>query len=273
MTRIKIKCSGSSDRGRKLKLLEILCRNDVHITRIFTAHDGFAVLAINEDHGDKIFSRVVKSTLEDEGFNPLMPAELKVKKSVILTRVDEVIYDNDEVDIGEQLMAKNIWIQDELHSVYKFPNSNTIKLTSQTSLAKKRTETGLRAFGISITSHEIRQETYITIKCCMRCYQLEEHNTRESTKSKNYKVCSECSTEGHLWYECRERNKICLNCNENHSTLAMKCPKKKAILKEKRKEEIEKQKMSYSDVTRVQSNMPTHTTTPFYPVCASVSPL
>ena len=60
---------------------------------MFTANDGFAVLALNEEHGDKIFTRDVKSKLEEDGFNPLMPAELRVKMSVILTRADNTIYD------------------------------------------------------------------------------------------------------------------------------------------------------------------------------------
>ena len=116
--------------------MEILCSNEVHVTRVFPAKDGFTVIALNEDHGDKIFSRAVKSILE-EGYNPLMPAELKVKKSVILTRVDEVIYEKDIDEIAEELMAKNSWIEDELDLAYKFPNSNTIKLTfKQASLAK-----------------------------------------------------------------------------------------------------------------------------------------
>ncbi len=105
-----------------------MCSNDVYITRIFTANDGFTVLALNEENDDKIFTRVVKSRLEEDGFSPLMPAELKVRKSVILTRVDDEIYGKDEVDTEEELRVKNIWIQDELDLVYKFPNSNTIKL-------------------------------------------------------------------------------------------------------------------------------------------------
>ena len=80
MTRVKIKSRASSDRDRKLKLLEILCRNEVHITRVFTGHDGFTVLTLDEVHGDKIFTREVKTDLEEDGFNPLMPADLRVKK-------------------------------------------------------------------------------------------------------------------------------------------------------------------------------------------------
>ena len=108
MTRVKIKNKGPADKERKLILLGILCSNEVHITRVFTANDGFTVLALDEEHGDKIFTRHVKSKLEEEGFTPLMPAELRVKKSVILTRVDDAIYDWGEVEILDEIKTKNI---------------------------------------------------------------------------------------------------------------------------------------------------------------------
>ena len=249
MTRVKIKCRGTPDRDRKRKLLEILCSHEVRVTRVFHANDGFTVLALNEEYGDKIFSNDVKSRLVEGGFTPMMPAELRVKKSVILTRVDDAIYEWGTDEIFEELKEKNTWIGEDLDTIYKFPNSNTLKLTfTQTQLAKKCTEAGIRAFGISIPPHEIRQESFIPILCCMRCYRLEAHNTRDCPKGSDFKICSECSIEGHMWYEFKSGAKKCINCDEEHSTLAMKCPKRKMILKEKRKEDIERQKMSYADI-------------------------
>ncbi len=201
MTRIKIKCRGTPDKIEKLKLLEILFSHEIHISRCFVGTDGFAVLPNSESDSEKIFKREIKDELDQDGFSPLMPADLRVKKSVILARVDNVIYDWGEEEIGNELVLKNSWIGDDLDSVYKFPNSSTIKITfSQTSLARKCTEIGLHVFNISIPPHEIKQETFIPIKCCMKCYCLEEHNTRDCPKGKEYKLCSECSNEGHLWF-------------------------------------------------------------------------
>lgn len=115
MTRIKIKSISSSDRDRKLKLIEILYSNEVHITRVFTAHDGFTVLTLNEDYADRIFSRHVKNRLEEDGFNPLIPVELKVKKSVL----DE--WGQDE--ITEELKLKTPGL--EMHLI-PFINSKTL---------------------------------------------------------------------------------------------------------------------------------------------------
>ena len=56
-------------------------------------NDGFAVIPNSEPDSEKIFKRNVTDELDQDGFSPLLPADLRVKKSVILTRVDNVIYD------------------------------------------------------------------------------------------------------------------------------------------------------------------------------------
>ncbi len=95
--------------------------------------------------------------------------ELKAKKRVIIPRVDDVIYERSSDDSGEEIIRMNSWTGDELESAFKFSKSPTIQPTFiQTQLAKKCTEAGLKAFNISIPSHEIKLETYIPIKCCMK---------------------------------------------------------------------------------------------------------
>ena len=234
MAWIKIKCRPNT-REKKLKLIEILCCREIKISRVINANDGFVVLTTNEQHADSIFKPDVKQELTRNNFIPVMPPELKAKKSVIIPRVDDLIYEWSELEIGEEITRQNSWIGEEgLEGIYKFPNSPTLKVTfTQTQLAKKCTEKGIKAFSINIPAHEIKLETYIPIKCCMRCYALEEHFTNECPKSRDYKICSECSAEGHVWHQCRENYKHCISCGDSHSTLAMKCVKRKEILREK----------------------------------------
>ncbi|RUM28021.1 MAG: hypothetical protein DSY42_09145 [Aquifex sp.] len=189
-----------------------------------------------------------------------MPPELKVKKSVILPRVDDIIYEKHIIDIGEELQKQNPWIGEEIVDIYKFPKSPTLKITfSQTTLALKCTEKGIKAFSISVPPHEIKQETYVPIKCCMKCYSLETHFTSECPMPREYKICSECSEEGHVWHQCQNTTKKCLNCNEDHSSMAMKCGKRKEILKEKRNQITERQKMNYATISQIT---PSATTMP-----------
>ena len=249
MARVKIKHKGLTSRENKLKLLEILCKNEIHVTKVIDAHDGYAVLLLNEAHAEHVFIKKVKEELQQNDFSSLMPPDLKVKKSVIASRLDDLIYERSEEEIFNELSSQNQWIGDDLDSIFKFPNSNTIKITfTQTSQAKKCTEKGLLAFNLSIPPNDVKLETYIHITCCMRCYALEKHNTRDCSKDRNYKICSECSQEGHFWYNCKEKDKNCINCGGNHSTLAMRCSKRKEIVKEKRKEEAERGRQTYAGI-------------------------
>ena len=79
MTKIKIKCKPNT-KDNKLKLIEILSKKDIEISRIIKTSDDFAVLTINEHHADSIFHNDTKTELDAHGFNAYMPPELKVKK-------------------------------------------------------------------------------------------------------------------------------------------------------------------------------------------------
>ncbi len=257
MPRIKIKCRDQPSKDKKLKLLEVLCSKEVHVTKVFDAKDGYALILHNEEHVDKIFTTEIKEALARESFTPLLPPEQKVKRTIIVTRVDDVIYkEHDAVDIGENMENNNAWMEGGIEQVFKFPNSQTLKITfTQAQLARKCIEDGFLAYNLKMSPYDIRQETFIPVQCCMRCFQLEDHNTRECRKSKEFKLCSECAEEGHLWHQCKEEVKKCVNCDGEHSTLAMRCPIKKQIIKNKREEEREKNKMPYTGAvkTSIQS--------------------
>lgn len=55
---------GPRSKEKKIKLLEILCTSEIHVTKIFDATYGFAVLLLNEEHAHNVFSTVVKYKLE-----------------------------------------------------------------------------------------------------------------------------------------------------------------------------------------------------------------
>ncbi len=270
MPRVKIKCRGAPSKEKKLKLLEILFSKEIHITKVFPANDGFALLLLNEEHVDKVFYRDIKEALEKENFTPILPPEQKVKRSVIVTRVDGVIYDEHEPnDIALEMEARNPWMEGEIEQLFMFPNSPTLKITfTQSATAKKCVERGFLAYNISVPPNDIKQETYIPVKCCMHCFQLEGHSTRECQMSKDTKLCSECSKAGHLWYQCKEEEKKCVNCSGSHSTMAMRCPKRKEIIKKKREEEQGKNRLSYKEAAKINLQRGTQPTTGLWNVPA-----
>ncbi len=243
MPRGKIKCRGTPSTEKKLKLIEILFSNEIHITKVFVANEGFGLHLLNDEHVDKVFYRDIKEALVKENFTPILPPEKKVKRSVIVTRLDDVIYNDHEAnDIAFEMEARNPWLEGDIEQIFMFPNLPTVKIIF--------TQSDFLAFNISVPANNIKQETYIHIKCCMRCFQLEGHTTRDCKKSRDYKLSSEYSQEGHLWHHCLEEVKKCVNGKEPHSTMAMRCPKRKDIIKKKREEEQEKNRITYTGVTR-----------------------
>ena len=190
----------------------------------------------------------------------MLPPDLRNKRSIIVTRVDDVIYkDHEPTDIGEQLEEHNEWMQDSIENIFKFPNSSTLKITfTKATIAKKCLESGFLAYNLYVSPYDIKQETFIPVKCCMRCYQLEGHNTRDCPKHREYKICSECGLEGHIWHQCLEEEKCCINCQGPHSTMAMRCPLRKEIIKAKREEENERNKQTYTGALMTNMQQPSH---------------
>ena len=146
----------------------------------------------------------------------------------------------------------------EILKISSFPNSNTIKITfSQSITAKKCTERGFLVFNMTVSNYDIKQELYIPVRCCMKCFTLEDHATRDCKKGSEYKLCSECAQESHVWHQCKEQNKRCVNCNENQSTMAMRCIKKKEIIRKKRLKESKKKNFSYPGGVMSNTSQPT----------------
>ncbi len=235
MTRIRIKHSNPKEKRWKQRLLEILASNEVYVTKILQTEEGFVVLSQSDEDTDKIFNIQCANQLTNDGFTAFMPPELKAKRSVILFRVDDIIYNKDEQDIKEEIHGNNYWAASEVETIFKFPKSNTLKVTfHQTRLAQKAKDTGLLLYNLKIPSHNIKQEEYVFIITCMRCYAIEEHTTNNCPEGKDYIICSECCSTNHIWRNCNSESKMCINCGEEHRTLSMKCKHRKKAVNNKR---------------------------------------
>ncbi len=88
MARVRIKNKSTNSKEKKIKLLEILCSNHIHTTKVFDATECYVILPVSEEHAEKLFTKEIKSKLEESGFTPILPPQLRAKKSIIVTRVD-----------------------------------------------------------------------------------------------------------------------------------------------------------------------------------------
>lgn len=100
----------------------------IYTTRILTLLESCTVLTNTGADLDKIVSRELTRELRNYHFNPVTSPELKAKRSVILIRLDEHIYSQNENDIKEEFAHHNTWItKEDISEIYKYPNSNVTK--------------------------------------------------------------------------------------------------------------------------------------------------
>ena len=271
MPRVRIKCADARDPRRSNKILEILAINDVDVTKLTSSHDGFIAVLGSEGEMDKVFNGTTDKILQQSNFYPQIPPELSANRSVLMFRVDNHIYSNTEEEIKIEIQKKNEWVG-ELLKIYKFPEMNIVKVSfDETIKAHKAIENGLKMFNMKVPHYDIKQDKYLHILTCYRCYAMEEHPTSQCKKDKNFKICSECSSTDHTWKDCTSEIKKCISCNGPHCTLAMKCKYRKDIIAEKRKREREKE-----DTTYAQAAKPTTTSNPIIhqlPTLDTTSPI
>ncbi len=63
MARGKIKTENSKDRRKIFKLLEILCKNEIYVTRIIVINYEFIILTENDNGLDKAFNNITDKKL------------------------------------------------------------------------------------------------------------------------------------------------------------------------------------------------------------------
>lgn len=124
-----------------------------------------------DDDLDKLFSSDVSSNLKQQKYEPPTPTELKTKRLIILQRLDDHIYSNTKAEITSEITKENTWIdEDNTEDIFKFPQSNTIKISfQQTITAKEAQTTELLIFFKSVLHIQIKEEMFISIITWMRC--------------------------------------------------------------------------------------------------------
>ncbi len=257
MARVKVKSDDTSPEQRIL-LLRTLSENVIHATTIITVQDGFIVLTRSAEDVHNIFQRKAHNVLSTHRFHPVLPPELRAKRTTLIFNTDEYILNYTEKETEEELLSENQWMEEGIETIFKIPRTKILKITfKETAAAKKATENGILGFHMSIPPNSIKLEEYIPIQACLKCYAIEEHPTSKCPKPQEFKVCSECSSNDHTWRECSASNiRKCINCKGEHRTLANKCPQRKKALEEKRQQlKNNNSTKTYSNVTSANKSM------------------
>lgn len=231
MGKVKIKHQSPQDNSTKLKLLELVAPFNIKINALHSSRDAIIVSTPSDFDSDELLSDKLTSPLEEHGFTAVLPPEVKASRSIICSKTDVMIYCHSEEEIATEIMRTNNWAK--VIKVTKFGKSNLLKIQfEEIKMAQKALE-GIKLFHLCISSQQIEAEKYINITTCFKCYALDAHLTKNCPKPKDYKICSECSSTEHIWKNCSTQTKKCINCGGEHRTLAMKCQKRKQLVKTK----------------------------------------
>ena len=209
------------------------------------------VIICNDDYCEKLITPDSRNVFFKNKFEVQVPAEFRAKKTIVLKGIDSRITDRSNTDIQQELEDKNKWMKVE--EIVEIPNAKGILklVVSNVQMAKKAIEEGILMFNQSIPPRNIDSETIVNVRPCLKCYAF-DHNTT-SCPTPDIIVCSECSASGHRFDTCDPNIiKKCINCRGDHSTMAMRCPYRKELVKNKAKElrdkNKQKQNFTYADV-------------------------
>ena len=121
MARLKLNTSKDPRlRSTKHDLLKTLAETN----GIYEAKDALVISTSTDHEIDKLLEPTNTHKLQENDFHPILPQEVKARRTIICYRVDDIAYENNNENIADQVEERQDWAK--VHSVFKFPN-NTAK--------------------------------------------------------------------------------------------------------------------------------------------------
>lgn len=215
------------------------------LIRLTENNSGYSAITDDPHSVDKL--TCAKSVEMFRGINltPVVPPDLRAKRTVFVRQVDECVGSHSEEEIKEEIERSNKGFK--IDKVTKIKNfTHIMKITTKdTDAARKILNQGIYIYNTKITSHQCEPEKYCHLLICFKCYAIEDHTTSKCTSKLT--VCSECGETGHTFRECENPTKSCLNCGGAHRTLANMCPVKKEKIRRKERMEEERKEAGKSE--------------------------
>ena len=150
MAKIKIRCDSDSPPD-KLDILQIFNAAEVKCSKLIWISDEqlFLAYCADDNNADQIFSSSCLTALSALSCSPVLPAYLKAKRTVIVKRLNNHIYNNDVSSIMEEINSCNDFMS--VIDVFKFPNAKWIKVTCASQvMAAAAIKNGLRMFNLYV---------------------------------------------------------------------------------------------------------------------------
>lgn len=238
--RILLKFTNQAAKPTKQQIFETSFRDLLApLTKLTDTKTGFYATTDDQNAIDKLTSAKAIQSFNKINIIPVEPPELRSKKTIFVRQVDSIAGENTAEEIKEELQRNHSWLKiQEIVKIKTYTHVFKI-ICTETAMASKILENGVCLFNTKIPPFNCEQEEYTHLMICYKCYQVEDHptiNCRSTTI-----ICSECGQTGHTWTECKTTTKKCVNCttNDDHRTLAAKCPYRRKKIEEKKNKEKE----------------------------------
>ena len=107
-SRVRIRCREPPSVPRRGYLQKLLQQEDIYYTRLAELKDGWVVFTARREDEATIFAPRARKLLEENGFTPLMPPQLRAQLTLVLKKLDWSVF----LEMGKL-------IQDEI--AYRIP--------------------------------------------------------------------------------------------------------------------------------------------------------
>ena len=224
---------------RKGELYDFLGGAGIFPAKVHVGKGVFFVL-IPDDTVEEMVKEETKEKAKEAGFQITMPLEYQTMRTVVVKDLDSLIEQYSSDEIAHSIERVQEWARVE--EVVKFETtSRIIKVRFLTSnMAQRAEKEGLIVLNQSIPPRRMERELFIRLTPCNNCYGY-NHESRQCPEEKMI-LCVNCGAEGHRQGDCTAREPRCINCDGDHRTLAARCPVRKGLIKQKRKEIRERSK-------------------------------
>ena len=249
MVRIRIEVVTHGGESKKSAVWRGITKADAFVYKVIESGEAF-ILITSGSEAEKILKDETRQYYLSKGLEVQMPQEYSALKTLMVKGVGWGVYHKSVDDIRTHI--ESVYPNWKIERIVKIPNNETLMkiVCKSPSVADQIAENGITIFSQRFDGRSLEREVYINVTPCMRCYKY-DHFTKKCKAPESYKICSECAGMDHRFGECQSQHKKCINCGQNHRTLAYKCPKRKEVVKQKIKEKKEKaQKIPESDLRR-----------------------
>lgn len=239
---------------------------DAPLIRLTDTTNGFYAVTDDASAIDKLTSRKATELFKRINLTPVIPPDLRAKRTIFVRQLDRDVGSHTVEELKQEITSQQSWLQiQEIVKIKHYTHVMKI-ITTDTTIAQRVLTDGFYLYNTKITPSQCEQERYTHLLICYKCYKMEDHPTHQCTATTP--SCSECAAKDHIHTQCTNPLKKCLNCQNDHRTLAANCPYRKQVTQMKQQTQQEKiqqkNNQTYVDIAKQaiqQTNTPQHNLT------------